>query len=808
MKIAYASGGNTNISLELKELSFKEFSLWFSEPQIGKKNTVGYFIRGGDMVKAKEYTTSGGTTYKNIYPRNNEYLKSADLLVLDIDKGSTTPKEMYARLKKLGFACIIYTSPSHTKALPRYRVILRCKLPSLDYLHPSLSAFRELLKLDASPAAGEEGSWSNAWYFPVQTEDYQMYYSNGKDVPAVKPTDVTRKVQANKAKASSKKQAGRSVQEQIQIISEGLPDTGVNQCIGDFAYGQIQDGVPAATVEAMLHGFTSWIGYPHSDYIKDIPRQVKCAVGKRTIDLDSWPTPQPIPSGDSLYKEILFPLDYLPESMLRAAQEIADFNLMSVHDVAPAMLIATCMCINKRAMIQAGSKSLEVYFHLSGMFIADSGRFKSTVYNMALKGAQEGDAELSRISNTQKKIVQSQVRMLESTIKKFEAKAIKGNGADPVSVDDILRAAQENGKLFADLEILQNTRVPGYFIDDVTEERAIEKAFNAGGITNFVAEEGQGIIKSWTKRYSGSANATDFALRGMSGSMYRNDRKGNDKPIEFRPVISCMIFVQPDIYESQFLANQDINSSGMRARILPIYWHKGLYGVAKKTTKNDVVDVSNMQTYWDVTKSLIMYDDQSSTFHYETDDLASPQLIKPTTKICMTEGIREDCNELFNKYWYKYADGQENEGLQEVLNKTGTMAYIMAGCIYAYEHHETFFQTPKHTISRKMFNCISSFTEYLVQKKKSENNLKVHSVRVEGARKVLKSLTNNTNVASALEGMPMSHYHRAVNYNRATTDTDKVDAGLDLLIELDYVKIDGVHLILNPKYTTLNSNHK
>ncbi len=538
---------------------------------------------------------------------------------------------------------------------------------------------------------------------------------------------------------------------------------------------------------------------------EQIDKFIKTAKKTANVDVptyEEWERVPPIGDVSELYREIEFPLEYMPESMLRAAKEIAKYNLMTVHDVAPALVVAACMSINKKAQIQAGSESLEVYFHLSAFFIAESGKFKSTVYNLVLGGVHEGDKVQIEAAKQAESTAQAAVSVLKKAITKAENSAIKSSDGTIPSLADIMASLSGPAELIEQLDIVENRRQPGMFIDDVTQEAAIEKAFNAGGAINFVAEEGQGIISSWSDKYNKGSASTDFALRGMSGSMYRHDRKGSNVAMSFRPVISCMIFVQPDIYESQFLSNQNINSSGMAARILPIPWRDTSYKNGKNLG-NVEINENELKEYWHVTKQLAMFDDTSVSFSYDTDDNYSPQLIKPVTKICINKDMQQDYINLFNEYWFKYAKGSENEGKLGVLNKCGTMAYIMAGSLFAYENYETFYNNEKHTMSRKMFNAVKALTKYLIDKKKQEEVVKEYAQKIAGAKKVLKTITSNSNIALSLEGITVSVFHRMTNYNRSSTDTDLIDSGQLFLMELGYVKIIDDKIYLNPKYSSV-----
>lgn len=590
----------------------------------------------------------------------------------------------------------------------------------------------------------------------------------------------------------------------IQMFLSGKHITSpMNSLIMHWTYRYSQD-----KIEGMLDSLFSQAEGNEPRYtlaynqIGKFINSAKKSAGDVTIlTYDDWETPTPIPESYDMYEEVEFPTEWVPKSMMEAAQEIASYNLMSVHDVLPALLICTCMSINKKAKVQAGSKSLESYFHLTAFFIADSGRFKSGVYDQVLKGLVKANKEQVDAFNKDDPRIQLDMKSIDKAITQAQGAAIKPKEGKAVSLADILGSNKGSHVLVDALEALKNRRVPGLFVDDITEEGAVQKAFNAGGVINYVAEEGQGILSAWTNKYSKSDSGTDFALRGMSGSMYRHDRKGSDRSLEFRPVASGMIFVQPDIYETQFISNSNINSSGMAARILPIYWKEPDFKGTSKTRENCEINEQKLQTYWDTVYKLAIFNDLDSDFHYETDDMDSPQLVKPVTKICINDNHIDKYNDLFNTYWHRYAPGEENEGRQELLNKCNTLAYVLGGCIYAYNNCDTFYGTESHPMDTMFFNCVASMTEYLVQKKNVEYKLKTYATKVRGAKKVLKTLTSPSNVELCLEGINPSVFIRMTNYNRPSTDTDIVDAGQDFLIELGYLKISGDKMVLNPKYT-------
>jgi len=237
----------------------------------------------------------------------------------------------------------------------------------------------------------------------------------------------------------------------------------------------------------------------------------------------------------------------------------------------------------------------------------------------------------------------------------------------------------------------------------------------------------------------------------------------------------------------------------MGARLLPVYWNDATYGVSKGR-ENRTINERELKDCWNTTRSLIKFNDQSVRFHHEIDDMCAPHMVQPCTKIVVPDSVADDCDGLFNRYWNSLDKGGENEGLSVVLNKTLTMAYVMAGTLYAYENVRDFFVHPQHDMDTKFVNCTRLLQEYLMDKKKSEHKLKDHAIRVTGAQKIIKGLMSDANLEASLAGLTIAGLHRIVNYTRASTDTDMIDAGLDLLLSLNILRMRDMKLFLNPEY--------
>jgi hypothetical protein len=567
------------------------------------------------------------------------------------------------------------------------------------------------------------------------------------------------------------------------------------------------DGVQPTMTKVLLRALMK-------DYDMSDPRQkenasqvdklVDSMAMKAANTMTDWEDPIRIPSDTDLYKPIPFPKEHLPESIRDCAQAIATFCLMEEDDILPILIVVICMSINRKAIIQAGVTNLEMFFCMSLFAIAKSGRFKSTVFDLALKGFRDGDRVLVEAYKQEATFKALAIKRLEKEINK-EAKGRDRDNQEGISLTDILGELSTKNELIADYDRRRMERVPGAMIDDVTQERSIVKCYMAGGATNFVAEEGQGIITSWSDKYNKGKSSTDFALRGMSCSEYRYDRKSADE-IVFRPVISSIIFVQPDVYETQFLNNPDIYSSGMAARVIPIYWNDPDYSTTGKTRDNVELDTSKMSTFNSIIKQFASFDVDSVEHKYPTDEPASPNLILPVTKIAVTPEQTDRYIDIFNNVWHRYAEGNDLYGKNELLNKCVTLGYIMAGSIYAYEHHIDFFTNKLHRPGAVYSNCVKSFVEYLIQKKKQEFEVKQKAEVLQAARKLLKTVLNSKD-SIYVDGIEDYKFRNRLKSHGADSTNERKAEIFDevcvLLHDLNYFRYKGGKIFLNPKAVLL-----
>jgi predicted P-loop ATPase len=164
LRIAFSTGPASNTRVTAQELTFEDLARRLSKPDVGEKDG-SYYIRGGDLSEPR---------------RGNDYLRSADLLILDGDKridpqtgeilnGAPPMEEVTSALGGMGLAYIAHTSFSYIPGqLEKWRIVIPAKLrhetdlkACVGYIVARLHAAGQLVV-----EVTEMTTWSQAWYVP------------------------------------------------------------------------------------------------------------------------------------------------------------------------------------------------------------------------------------------------------------------------------------------------------------------------------------------------------------------------------------------------------------------------------------------------------------------------------------------------------------------------------------------------------------------------------------------------------------------------------------------------------------------
>lgn len=204
--------------------------------------------KGGHFIS----TGSDYALTKTIPRRNNKSYLSSWAVALDIDKGKEQPQEVVKRLRTLNLNYIIYTTFSHTKKTPSFRVLIFCNIPPgpniLDIHRATVDKIALLLDVKIDNVSRTP---SQLWFLPVIQKDGKRpfidCYLEGIDLKPAK--DFT------EPKEFKTVDDYMPIDIIISIIISG--ESPLHETIRKYIYGAILDGRAPAEIKATLHGLTA-----------------------------------------------------------------------------------------------------------------------------------------------------------------------------------------------------------------------------------------------------------------------------------------------------------------------------------------------------------------------------------------------------------------------------------------------------------------------------------------------------------------------------------------------------------------------
>ena len=188
--------------------------------------------------------------------RNNENLKTADLLVLDIDSNtpdtvSPPPQWTHDKLKENNLNHFIYTSSSHTEEIPKYRVVIPCyikhdnaRVANHFLLTTIINSTPEELGLDNA-----SNTWSQPWFMSTSPSQY-FSYTEGSDLVIPHDYSSTFKGTSPGSRGTAALLgSGTQWKTKLEEIANGQSQ---NPNILSLTTGMANDGVNPATITQLL----------------------------------------------------------------------------------------------------------------------------------------------------------------------------------------------------------------------------------------------------------------------------------------------------------------------------------------------------------------------------------------------------------------------------------------------------------------------------------------------------------------------------------------------------------------------------
>lgn len=198
------------------------------------------------------------------FHRNNKSQVSAWLLPFDGDNSVEKPGSciepilVHKALKKLKYNHCIYTTHSHIPLEKiRWRLFIPCKLSDKSQLAATMGHLFKQLQVNGCEhlaMSNESKTWSIPWFLPTRDNPDDgafEYYSffNGRDFF---PVDGA----VDSPNITSTSKTDNDTTSMLEIIQEGIANSGLHETTRNYAYGLIKDGMKPAAAKSLLHTLT------------------------------------------------------------------------------------------------------------------------------------------------------------------------------------------------------------------------------------------------------------------------------------------------------------------------------------------------------------------------------------------------------------------------------------------------------------------------------------------------------------------------------------------------------------------------
>jgi len=240
---------------------------------------------GLPLFKAARF--SGGLTAKGS-SRADRFVLSRSGVEIDYDAGKTSLEKAYECIQEAGLVAILYTTPSWTKAKPKWRAFFpfsQERKGPVEFLKAwSILCVDYVEDLLPDPVANESRTLSQAFYYgSVKGNKAQFLVSTGE------PLDLV--VEPPKPKNSTSEQGVHEYmtadrqQELYEVIHTG--SEGVHEALRDLSMMFVNRGQDGPSVRALLETLMRHANWGTGtegrwqDRFYEIPRLVESAVGKK-----------------------------------------------------------------------------------------------------------------------------------------------------------------------------------------------------------------------------------------------------------------------------------------------------------------------------------------------------------------------------------------------------------------------------------------------------------------------------------------------------------------------------------------------
>ena len=295
--------------------------------------------------------------------RSNADMQYGELLIADIDDTKISPEACSCLLKELNITYFIYTTSSHSKDKPRYRIVVPYKSES-DAGCKRATKYLQT-KVKGIDFARESYTWSQEWYLPINGAEKFGHIGDEFVVSDDFEMDISEETES----------ISTPLERECTHL-EALVDTNIKELhphiIGGATY-LIKSGLPRDAVKTILEGLvlpdTKGRGIDPENRAKEISDAVNSAALKKNEDEDDveiFPVDEKQP--------IKMELDWPPGLMGDLAKSVYDFQRYQDKTIAIMTAFALVAGIAGRRH-NINDMGLAIYITL----LADTGRGKDSI---------------------------------------------------------------------------------------------------------------------------------------------------------------------------------------------------------------------------------------------------------------------------------------------------------------------------------------------------------------------------------------------------------------------------------------------
>lgn len=507
---------------------------------------------------------------------------------------------------------------------------------------------------------------------------------------------------------------------ETEKIPEGVRNHTLASLAGSMRRGALSE--PAIRAALLAENNTRCVPPLPEDEVVRIAASISRYSPEPNGQEPDWRDPEPLAVATEPPAD--YPLEALPPTLQRAAQEVARFAKVPVASPAVIGLSVAATALRKHVRIEErpGLYHRPALFHA---LIAASGERKTPAFKHMTASLEEWEAERMEGYKAEVCTVEANNAVVTRVIAAYEKQVNKQ--ITELGRNEIVGCiASEKAR------IREVPPSPRLFTTNATEEMVFRLMYERGGAFAVMSGEGRPVIDLIIGKYSGEGKTGDaIYLAGVSGDTISRDRIGNEHSgqeakIIRDPMLNVCVMVQPDKYMDA-ARHPRLRESGALARIWPV-WLPSLVGERIEEPNEPGLDNKETEPYFISIRQLL-------DFEPALDDHGQPK----THLLRLGPDAAEARREWHNVVEVMMGDGGEFEDVRDIASKAVTATVKAAAVLHVLQHPE-YLHTNQSEISLETWKRAQLLGEYHLGEAIRVQRMAGEDQQLHDARRVLEWL--------------------------------------------------------------------